>query len=204
MNFFLAEQQALIHSWKYTNHQELEDFPRINLSVSKTRCTTHFPPYDALYTEQFSCKPPEAKHKDSVNLVGSGMISAEAVVEVKKSRPSTTEWEIYYYLQWIWEQEAMSCLKNFLPQCNNKDVVVTLETRQNMNVFQSNLNISSLNLVLPCPTETKILYKSRDAKLYPCPEGDEDLLQMIGQDMVGDRYMVFTHEAVLDRVSFLE
>ena len=42
------------------------------------------------------------------------------------------------------------------------------------------------------------LHQSTDAKVYPITERDKDILEEIGEDVVGGPSIAFTHKAVVD------
>ena len=93
----------------------------------------------------------------------------------------------------------MSSFRDFLRWYNNKDVVRTLEAMQKMIAFYHDKNIDMLKLVCTLPNlANNCPHKSSDAKLYPFTEGDKDLLEKIGEDVVGAPSIVFTLEAVVD------
>ena len=65
--------------------------------------STEFPPYDAFYSKLRSCNPFEAEYTDYVNLSKNGLITEQAVVKSKLSKPPPTGVENYQYLQQIWK-----------------------------------------------------------------------------------------------------
>ena len=93
----------------------------------------------------------------------------------------------------------MSCFKDFLRWYNNKDVVPTLEAMQKPIAFYHDKDIDMLKLGFTLPNLANIcLHKSTDAKFYPFTEGDKDLLEKIGEVVVGGPSIVFTRKAVFD------
>ena len=55
-----------------------------------------------------------------------------------------------------------------------------------------------LKLVCTLPNLANICLHKSNAELYPFAEGDEDLLEKIGEDVVGCPSIVFTRKAVVD------
>ena len=97
----------------------------------------------------------------------------------------------------------MSSFKDFLRWFNNKDVVPTLEAMQKMIAFYHDKDIDMLKLSCTLPNLANIcLHKSTDAKFYPFTQGDKDLLEKVGEDVVGGPSIVFTHKAVVDKTFF--
>ena len=93
----------------------------------------------------------------------------------------------------------MSSFKDFLRWYNKKDVVPTLEAMKKMIAFYDNKDIDMLKLGCTLPNLAKIcLHKSIDAKFYPFTEGDKDLLEKIGEDVVGGLSIIFTCKTVVD------
>ena len=93
----------------------------------------------------------------------------------------------------------MQSFSDFLKWKNNKDVVATLEAMLKMIEFYHNKGIDMLKLGCTLPNLANVcLHKSTDSKFYPFTESDKDLLEKIGEDMVGGPSIVFTCKAVLD------
>ena len=68
-----------------------------------------------------------------------------------------------------------------------------------MIAFYHDKDIDMLKLGCTLPNLANIcLHKSTDAKFYPFTEGDKDLLEKIGEDVVGGLSIVFTTRAVVD------
>ena len=75
----------------------------------------------------------------------------------------------------------------------------TLEAMQKMIVFYHDKDIDMLKLGCTLPNLANIcLHKSTDAKFYPFTEGDKELLEKIGEEVVGGPSNVFTRKAVVD------
>ena len=128
----------------------------------------------------------------------SGLITEQAVVKLKLSKPPPTGIENYQYLQQIWKQEQMSSFKDFLRWYNKKAIVPTLKAMQKMLVFYHDKDIDMLKLGCTLPNLANIcLHKSTDAKFYPFTEGDKDLLEKIPEEVVGCPSIVFTRKAVV-------
>ena len=129
----------------------------------------------------------------------SGLSTEQAVIKLELSKPPPTGIENYHYLQQIWKQEQMSSFRDFLRWQKNKDVVPTLEARQKIIAFYHDKDIDMLKLVCTLRNLANIcLQKSTDAKFYPFTEADKDLLEKIGEDIVGGPSIVFTRKAVVD------
>ena len=62
------------------------------------RQDTELPPYDAFYSKLRSCNPLEAEYTDCVNLLKRGLITEQAVVKLKLSKPPPTRIENHQYL----------------------------------------------------------------------------------------------------------
>ena len=93
----------------------------------------------------------------------------------------------------------MKSFKDFLMWYNNKDVVPTLEAIQKKIEFYQQKEIDKLKLGCTLPNLANIcLHKSTDSKFYPFTESEKDLLEKIGEDMVGGLTIVFTRKAVVD------
>ena len=93
----------------------------------------------------------------------------------------------------------MCTFKDFLRWYKNKDVVLTLEAMQKVLAFYHKEEIDMLKLGCTFPSLANIcLQKSTSAKFYPFTETDKDLLQKIGEDMVGGPSIVFTRKVVVD------
>ena len=121
------------------------------------------PPYDAFYSKLRSCNPLETEYTDYVNLLKTGLITEQAVVKLKLSKPPPTGIENYQYLQQIWKQEQMSSIKDSLPWYNNKDVAPTLKAMQNKIVFYHDKIIDMLKLGCTSPYLANIvLHESTD------------------------------------------
>ena len=152
-----------------------------------------------LYSKLRSCNPLEAEYTNYVNLLKSALTTEQAVAKLKLSKPPPTGIENYQYLQQIWKQEHMRSFKDFLRWYNKKYVVPTLEAMQKMIDFYHDKDIDMLKLGCTLPNLANIcLHKSTDAKMYPFPEGDKDLLEKIREDVVGGPSIVFTRKAVVD------
>ena len=135
---------------------------------------TELPPYDPFYSKLRGCNPIEAKYREYVNWVKSGMTAEQAVEKLKLSETPRTGVENYQYLQKIWKRDYMSSFIDFLPEYNIKDVVPILEAMQKMITFYHNKNIDKLKLGCTLHNLANIsLHKSADAKIYPFPEGDK-------------------------------
>ena len=94
----------------------------------------------------------------------------------------------------------MCTFKDFLRWYNNKDVVQTLEAMQKRLAFYHKKGIDMLKLGCTIPNLANIcLHKSTSAKFYSFTETDNDLLQRIGEDMIGGPSIVFTRKAVVDK-----
>ena len=65
---------------------------------------TELPPNDAFYSKLRSCNPLEAEYTDYVNLLKSRLITEQAVVKLKPSKPPRTGIEKYQYPQQVWKQ----------------------------------------------------------------------------------------------------
>ena len=129
----------------------------------------------------------------------SGLITEQAVVKLKLSKPPPTGIENYQYFQQIWKQEKMSSFRDFLCLHSNKDVVPTLEAMQNRIAFYHDKDIDMLKVVCTVPNLANIcLHKSTSEKVYPFMEWDKDLLENIREDAVGGLSIVLTQKAVLD------
>ena len=93
----------------------------------------------------------------------------------------------------------MCTFKDFLRWYNNKEVVPTLEAMQKLLVFYHKKGIDMLKLGCTLPILTNIcLHKTTSAKFYPFTETDKDLLQKIGEVLVGGPSIVFIRKAVVD------
>ena len=161
---------------------------------------TELPPSDAFYSKLHSCNTLEAEHTDYVNLLRCGLTTEQAVVKLKLSNPPPTGNQKYQYLQQKWKQEQMSSFKDFLRWYDNKDVVPALEAMQKMIAFYHDKDIGMLKLGCTLPNLANIcLHKSTDAKFFPFTEGDKDLMEKIGDDVVGGPSIVFTRKAVVDK-----
>ena len=123
-----------LHSFlkAYTTSETKRFFPyewllRITLTKSRRQNFPHM----TLFTVNFvAVTPLEAEYTEYVNLLKSGLITEEAVVKLKLSKPPPAGIENYQYLQQIWKQEQRSSFKDFLRWYNNKDVVPTLEAME--------------------------------------------------------------------------
>ena len=139
----------MIHSQSYATISETESyFPNEWFDHLDKMQQTELPPFDAFHSKLRSCHLLEAEYTDYVSLLKSGLITEQAVVKVKLSKPPPARIEKYQYLQKIWKQEKMSSFKDFLRWYNNKDVVPTLEAMQKMIVFYHDKDIHSLSLVV--------------------------------------------------------
>ena len=157
------------------------------------------PPYDAFYSKLRSCNPLETEYRAHVNLLKSGLTTEQAVVKLKLSKPPPTGIENYQRLRQKWKQEQMSSFKDLLRWYNNKDVVPTLEAMQKMIASYHDKDVVMLKLGCTLPNLANIcLHKSTDAKFYLFTEGDNDLLEKIREDVVGDPSIVFTCKANVD------
>ena len=78
------------------------------------RQNTELPLNDAFYSRLRSCNPLEAKYTDYVNLLRSGLTTAQAVVKINLLKPPPSGIENYQYLQQQWKQEQMNSFKDFL------------------------------------------------------------------------------------------
>ena len=95
----------------------------------------------------------------------------------------------------------MSSFQDFSSWYNNKDVFPTLEAMQKPIAFYHDKDIDMLKLGFTLPNLANIcLHKWTDAKFYPFTEGDKDLLEKIGEVVVGGPSIVFTRKAVVDEV----
>ena len=70
---------------------------------------------------------------------------------------------------------------------------------QKMIAFYHDKDIDMLKLGCTLPSLANICaHKSTDAKIYPFTEGDKDLLEKFGENVVGGPSIVFTRKAVVD------
>ena len=70
---------------------------------------------------------------------------------------------------------------------------------QKMIAFYHDKDIDMSKLGCTLPNMANIcLHTSTDAKIYPFPEADKDLLEEIREDVVGGPSIVFTRKAVVD------
>ena len=93
----------------------------------------------------------------------------------------------------------MSSFEDFLHWYVKKHFVPTLEALQKNDCLFHDRDVVVLNLGCTLPKLAKIcLHMSTDTKLYPITEADKDLLEKIGEDVVGGPTIVFTREAVFD------
>ena len=98
--------------------------------------------------------------------------------------------------------ESKILFKAFLRRHNNKDVVPTLLAMQKMTAFYHNKGIDMLKLGCTLANLTIIcLQKSTRPKFYPFTEGDKELLQKIGEDVVVGPSIVFTPRMSLIKIS---
>ena len=166
---------------------------------------SELPPYDAFFSKLRNVNPLEKDYSDYQNLLGSGLKTEEALSKMKLSKPPLSGEENYQILLDIWNHENMCTFKEFLRWYNSKDVVPTLEAMQKMLAFYHKKGIDMLKLGCTLPNLANIcLHKSTSAKFYPLTETDEDLLEKIGEDMVGGTSIVFTRKAVVDETFIRE
>ena len=93
----------------------------------------------------------------------------------------------------------MRTFEDFLRWYNNKDSFPTPEAMQKLLEFYHNKGIDMLKLGWTLPNRAKIrLHNSTTAKFYPFTESDKNLMEEVGEDMIGGLSIVFTKEAVLD------
>ena len=120
------------------------------------------------------------------------MTAKQAVVNTKLSKPPPTGVKNYQYLQQIRKQQQLSSIKNFSRWSNKTDAVPTLEAIQKLIAFYHDKNISMLKLGCNLPNLANIcLHKSTDTKFYTFKETHEDLLEKIGEDVLGGRSIAF-------------
>ena len=132
-------------------------------------------------------------------LFSCGLMTEEALSKMKSSPPPLSGEENYKYFLDIWNHENMCTFKDFLRWYNNKDIVPPLEALQKTLAFHHKNGIDMLNLGYTLPNlKNNFLYKSTSAKFNLSSETDKDLLQTIGEDMVGGPFIVFTRKAVVD------
>ena len=76
--------------------------------------------------------------------------------------------------------------------------MATLEAMKKTIEFYHKKRIDMLKLGRTLPNLANIcLHSSTNVKFYPFPEGDEDLLEKIREDLVGGPSIVFTRKAVV-------
>ena len=83
----MAEQQALIHSWRQTELQKKGSFPYVWFDRPDKLQNTELPPYDVFYSKLRSSNPLEAEHTDYVDLLKSGLTTEQGLVKLKRSKP---------------------------------------------------------------------------------------------------------------------
>ena len=160
---------------------------------------SELPPYDAFFSKLRNVNPLEKDVSDYQNLLSSGLKTEEALSKMKLSKPPPSGEENYQYLVDIWNHENRCTFKDFLRWYNKKDVVPTLEALQKMLAFYHKKGIDLLKLGCTLPNLANIcLHKSTSAKFHPFTETEKDLLQKIGENMVGGPSIVFTRKAVVD------
>ena len=92
----------------------------------------------------------------------------------------------------------MSSFKHLLRWYNNKVVVPTLEAMQKRLIFTMT-KISMLKLGCTLPNLANVCsQKSSEAKFYPFMEGDKDVLEKNGENVVGGPSIGFTRKAVVN------
>ena len=156
-------------------------------------------PYDSFISVLRNSNPLEKDYNDFQNLINSGLTTEQAVVKLRMDRIPPTGAENYSYLKGVWENNKMQYFTVFLKWYNNKDVVLTLEAIHKLIEFYHNKGIDLLKLGCTLPNLASIcLHKSTDSKIYPFTEWDKDLLEKIGEDLIGGPSIVFTRKAVVD------
>ena len=95
--------------------------------------------------------------------------------------------------------QGIKSFEDFLMWYNNKNVVPTLEAMQKTIQFyhQKEIDILKSGCTLP-NLANHCRHKSTGSKFYPFTESDKDLLEEIGEDMVGGPFIAFTRKAVVD------
>ena len=121
---------------------------------------TELPPSDAFYSKLGSCNTLETEYMDYVNLLKNGLTTEETVMKIKLSKQPPTGNVNYHNLQQIRKQEQMSSFEVFLRWYNKKDVVPTLDAKQNWLVFTAT-NISIFwSWVVHYQNSPKFVYKN--------------------------------------------
>ena len=193
---FLAEQQALISSWRHIKPEEKKVFSPTNSLITLTKCRLQNFPHMTPFTVNFVAV---TEYTDCVNFFKNRLTTEQAVVKLKLSKRPPSGFENYQYLQQKRRQELMSSFKDFLRWYNNKDVVPSIKAMQKMFAFHHDKDIDMLKLGCTLPNLAIIcLHKSTDAKFYPFTEGDKDLLEKYRENDVGGPSIVFTRKAVAD------
>ena len=170
-------------------------FPYEWFDCPKKMNNKELPPYDYFFSVLGNNNPLEKDYNDFQNLVNSRLTTQQAVDKLRTDGIPPAGAENCSYLQSVWENHNMQYFSDFLKWYNNKDVVATLEATQKMIEFYHNKGIDMLKL--GCTLHNlvnKCLHKSRDSKIYRFTESDKDLLEKIGEDMVGGPSIVFTRK----------
>ena len=74
----------------------------------------------------------------------------QVVIKLSLAKPSLIEIEKFQYLQNKWKEEVSS-IDDFLPWCNNKDILPFLEAMRNLIAFHHGKNIDTLKLGCTLP-----------------------------------------------------
>ena len=130
---FLAEQQALILSWRHTELQGQKVSSPTNGLITVTKCRIqnfpHMTPFTVNFVASTLLKP------NTWNMLTYSKVGWPQNKPLSnwncQSHP-LQEMRNYHYLQQIRKQEQMSSFRHFLRWYNNKDVVPTLEAMQKM------------------------------------------------------------------------
>ena len=114
------------------------------------------PSYAQFFSKLRNQNPLEVDYKKFENFLLNGYTENDALREMKiRSVPLTGKGN-YSHLQAAWESQNMRTFKDFLKWYNNKDIVPTLETVQNMMKIYRDRGISMLKLGCPLPSLANI------------------------------------------------
>ena len=168
-------------------------------SFDKLVTTMELPPKEAFHSKLKGINVLAADYLPITNYLqkNPGKNEIDALIALKlNDSPPPSEQDNYNYLQSVWINNNMTCMKDFLQWYNNKDVVPTREALTRMMQFYHDRGVDVFKCGCTLPSiANRILHGSTKALFHPFAQKDEDLAENLRTNVVGGPSIVFTRYA---------